>query len=390
MEVLELIERISNGEDSYTQFKSEIKNKDSLALELIAFSNAEGGILIIGVDDKTNEIVGISDNDIRHLNQLLGNVIRDNIEPLIYPLIEIKKVHDKKVVIIKVSKGNNKPYCNKNGLYYTKAGSDKRQISPEELRRLFAESKVFYADEQEVIGSNITDLNMQLYKSYLEKANKKVFNDLNKNLLDLNFLLENEKIMKNNQLTLAGNLIFGFKPEKFNKLFYVSCCYFDGNDSSVTKYISKRRIYGDFETLYNQATGFIKSHIQNRQENSNFNSNGVPEISYDIIGELVTNALIHRDYFINSSIKIFIFHNRVEIINPGKLINSLTVENIKNGRSISRNPILDSICEYILPYSGYGSGIKRVLEINPNVEFINDIDKEEFKCIIPRSIANKV
>ena len=67
-----------------------------------------------------------------------------------------------------------------------------------------------------------------------------------------------------------------------------------------------------------------------------------------------------------------------------RLIDLLTIENIKNGRSICRNPILDSICENILPYSGYGSGIRRVLQINPNIEFINDIEKEEFKCIIPR------
>jgi len=56
--------------------------------------------------------------------------------------------------------------------------------------------------------------------------------------------------------------------------------------------------------------------------------------------------------------------------------------------SIIRNPILASICKNILPYSGYGSGIKRVLEIDPTVEFINDIEKEEFRCIILRKVKN--
>jgi len=108
------------------------------------------------------------------------------------------------------------------------------------------------------------------------------------------------------------------------------------------------------------------------------------EIDERILTELIVNALVHRDYYINSSIKIFMFNNRVEIISPGKLTNLLTVEKIKNGISIHRNPILNSISKTILPYSGYGSGIKRILSIDPNVEFINDTLKEEFKCIIQR------
>jgi predicted HTH transcriptional regulator len=79
------------------------------------------------------------------------------------------------------------------------------------------------------------------------------------------------------------------------------------------------------------------------------------------------------------------FHNRIEIISPGTLYNSLTVEKIKVGTSIRRNQTLDRICNNILPYTGRGSGIKRVLSINPNVEFINDRELEQFTCIIPRS-----
>lgn len=241
-----------------------------------------------------------------------------------------------------------------------------------------------YADEEIIYDSDISDLNLQIYYRYLEQANRDVYNKLKQGILDLNTLLENEMIMKNNNLTLAGNLIFGLNPQRFNRLFYINCCYFDGNDSFITSYISKKRISGTFERLYDESLSFIKSNLRYRQIEDNFNSNGVLEIDEVVLGELIVNALIHRDYYISSSIKIFIFYNRVEIISPGKLTNSLTIENIKNGRSICRNPILDSICENILPYSGYGSGIRRVLQINPNIEFINDIEKEEFKCIIPR------
>ena len=81
-----LIQRIQNGEDSYTQFKVNITNNDKLAEELVAFSNAKGGLLFVGVSDD-NEIVGLEDDDIRRLNQLIGNVVNSNITPPIYPII---------------------------------------------------------------------------------------------------------------------------------------------------------------------------------------------------------------------------------------------------------------------------------------------------------------
>ncbi len=136
--------------------------------------------------------------------------------------------------------------------------------------------------------------------------------------------------------------------------------------------------------MYKQSLYFLKSHLRKKQIDKNFNTLGKLEIDEVILSELIVNALVHRDYYISSSIKIFMFKDRIELINPGKLTNSLTVEKIKSGISIHRNPILNSISKYILPYSGYGSGIKRVLKIDPEIDFINDIEKEEFKVIINR------
>ncbi|WP_122893474.1 RNA-binding domain-containing protein [Arcobacter peruensis] len=385
METLELIERIGNGEDSFTQFKSNIKNITSLAYELMAFSNAEGGTLIIGVDDKTNDIIGLNDEDIHRLNQLLGNAIRDKVKPLIYPIVEIKLIDSKKILVIEVNKGINKPY-DVDGVYYTKAGSDKRQVSQEELRRLFAESKKLFADEEIVNGTDIGDLNIHVFENYLKKFDASLFQEYENKDLDLKTLLQNSDIMRNDNLTIAGNLIFGKDPQKYNKSFYIDCCYFDGNDIDVTNYIDEKRVYGTFETLYEDSLRFLKANLQSRQQEEDFNSSGVLEIDEIVLSELIINTLIHRDYQINAPIQIFMFHNRIEIISPGKLFNSLTVEKIKLGNTIRRNQTLDRICNVVLPYTGRGSGIRRVIKINPEVEFINDTEKEQFICIIPRKL----
>ena len=96
--------------------------------------------------------------------------------------------------------------------------------------------------------------------------------------------------------------------------------------------------------------------------------------------KVLVNGLLHRDYFINAMIKVFIFEHRVEIRSPGKLPNSLSIPKIRSGLSIHRNPILSSIGQYLLPYSGLESGIQRVERLYPEVEWANDQEKEEF-CV---------
>jgi len=383
METIELIERISNGEDSYTQFKEQAVTAKDLAKEFVAFSNAEGGVIVFGIADD-GEIKGLSTDEIEKIGQLIGNTGQENVKPPIHPLIQNITIDDKKVMVVFVKNGTNKPYKTSSGIFYTKSGADKKIISDEELRRLFAESKRLYADEEIVLGSDISDLNSELFYNFLEKDDIKIYEEVKQGTLSLSGVLENRELLKNEQLTLAGNLIFGLNPQKYNPSFYIDCVYFDGDDISVDKFISKTTVKGSFEKLFNDSLAFVISNLSKKQVNDEFNTEGKLEVDERVLTELIINALVHRDYYINSSIKIFMFHNHIEIVSPGKLTNSLTVDKIKSGISIHRNPILNSICKTILPYSGYGSGIRRALSINPNIEFLNDINKEEFKCIILR------
>jgi ATP-dependent DNA helicase RecG len=105
---------------------------------------------------------------------------------------------------------------------------------------------------------------------------------------------------------------------------------------------------------------------------------------------IIGNAFVHRDYFVSAPIRVFVFVDRVEIISPGHLPNNLTVENIKAGNSNSRNPVLASFANQILPYRGYGSGILRALENYPSIDFIDDRDGNLFRCIIRRGQAGKI
>lgn len=383
MQTLEILERIQRGEDSTTQFKQDITDANRLAEELVAFSNAEGGVLLIGVADD-GVIVGLDDAQISRINQLVSNTASENVKPPIYPLTDILAIHGKRLIAASIRKGDSKPYQTSKGFYLTKSGSDKRRMSPDELRRLFAESHRLFADEEALENSDITDLNAESFYAFLDADNQEVYEDLKHGKLELGNVLQNLGLLRDTHLTLAGNLIFGKTPYRFSPSFYMDCVNFDGDDVDVDNFIAKSTIKGSLRQQYDGSMQFLQNNLRRISVTEGFNAQTRLEIDERVLGELLVNALVHRDYYIQSSVKVFVFRSRVEIVSPGKLPNSLTVEKIKSGLSVHRNPILNSVCKSVLPYSGYGSGIKRVLRLNPAVTFHNDLDKEEFRCVIPR------
>lgn len=82
---------------------------------------------------------------------------------------------------------------------------------------------------------------------------------------------------------------------------------------------------------------------------------------------------------------MFIFDDRVEIINPGNLPDHLTIEKIRVGNSIQRNPILASFtAKGLLPYRGLGTGVRRALQDWPQIEFIDDCEGCLFTSCVQR------
>jgi predicted HTH transcriptional regulator len=134
--------------------------------------------------------------------------------------------------------------------------------------------------------------------------------------------------------------------------------------------------------------GFVLRHIKRVQGAQGVNSLGELEIPKVVFEELIANALIHRDYFVSAPVRLFVFSDRVDIISPGHLPNNLTIENIKNGNSNIRNPILASFATKLLPYRGLGSGIRRAIKAYPDIEFEEDREGNLFKATIRLPASN--
>ncbi|CQR70499.1 Divergent AAA domain protein [Sporomusa ovata DSM 2662] len=381
MEVKKILERIELGEDSTAQFKENITNNASLAEEMVAFSNSIGGMIFVGVRDN-GEIRGLSSEDIRRINNMVSNVASDHVRPPITPLTRTVKVEGKVLLLIDVKAGINKPYCTNNGVYVTKSGADKRRISQEELQRLFQEAQKIYADELIVYNSSIDDIDEKLLSRYYEKEYGQGMADEE---LPPQRIMENLCLTKNDKLTLAGLLLFGKQPQLRRPACMVKAISFVGNEISGTLYRDSEDIKGNITEVFKDSMGFFMRNLHKLQNDKPFNSVGDLEVPKIVLEELLVNALIHRDYFIDAPINIFIFDNRIEIISPGKLPNSISIDNIKHGISVIRNPVITSFAVKLLPYRGIGSGIVRALKCYPKIEFENDRLAERFKVTITRA-----
>ena len=383
MEESKLFELIQKGESSLVQFKERLPHPDSLAQEMVAFSNTKGGLIIIGVDDKTGALNGLSFNEIQQTNQQLVNVASQSVYPPIIISTETVNVCGENLIVVEITNGIGKPYKDRLGGIYMKNGSDKRRVtSNDEIARLLQSSKSLFADEMQVFGTSIEDIDEESYKFFLIRKYSKQPEDLGIKLIQS---LENLNLMKDGVLTLSGLLFFSKNRSKYRPQFSVQCVSVDAATLLDSSFIDNEASFdGSISQVFDQTITFINRNLKKVPVTNSFNSHTVWEIPYEVFEELIVNSLIHRDYFISSTIKVLLFCDRIEIVSPGKLPNSLTLENVKSGVSISRNPIMQTIAQHVLPYKGLGTGVMRAISFYPDIEFKNDVDKEQFIAIIKR------
>ncbi len=388
MEAIELIEIITRGEDSYSQFKENITNPASFAGDLVAFSNSNGGRIIIGVDDE-GVIAGLTKDDIRRLNQLISNASTNLVHPSINPVTEnILTSAGLIVMVVTVPEGISKPYSDNQGVFWVKSGADKRRVtSREEIQRMFQSVDLVHGDEIPVEGTTSSDIDSEHFNIFFEKAyGESVNSTIEKSNMSINQLLNNLGLAHVSALNLAGLMIFGKHPQRYRPAFVLKAVSFVGNDPAGEHYRDSQDIEGCLRDLYRGTMSFLARNLRYTQNSKGFNTQGEPEIPTAALEELIVNMLLHRDYFISAPWRVMIFDDRVELISPGALPNSITVENIKNGVSMIRNPLLASFAtkDDELPYRGIGTGIRRALAVVSDLELESDSNRNLFTARIHR------
>ena len=373
----ELIELCSLGESTTVQYKLEFTTPKQIAEELVAFANTRGGIIVFGVEDKTGKMLGLTYEQVQYISRELGNTANNLVRPVIYIDIETIKHNDLNFIVAYVKSGADKPYKDLSGNIWVKQGADKRRVTENaEIRRLLQNSHQYEADADGVDGTTEDDIDTKALDSYFSHVYNRRIDEFN---MPRKSVLRNAHITDDlGRLTIAGLMYFAKDPQLFRPQHCIKAVWFYGNEIGGTEYRDSRDITGTIPEMYDEAVRWIKSCLNRPQNGQSFNSVGVLEISEVVLEELVQNALVHLDLLKPAAVRLLVFDNRIEIVNPGCLPDGQTVDEMLLGNSDPRNRLLAQFGSNTMPYRGLGSGIPRVMATGNDVELIDRPDGNQF------------
>lgn len=358
MDWLEIVERIHKGENLHTEFKQGPVRPDDLAAELVAFANTDGGWLIFGVTDD-RELLGIEDPD--RLAQQVDQVACQNCEPPLTVLQEtVTTPEGKTLLVVRVPKGDLRPYRTRRGYYFIRTSSGKRRASRQELLRLFQAAESFFYEETLVLRATLTDLDLEAFRKFQERVVGDISADDRRLLVNWKLVREYEG---NLYPTVAAVLLSGREPQRFIPYAYVSAVRIPGEDTAGEP-SDVKRIEGRLFTMLEDTARFLHLHLQIPHKIKGFQPEAQPELPETALREVVVNALVHRDYTIHAPIRIFILDDRVEVRSPGMLPNTVTIEMIKDGMAhVLRNPLLYTFFLKAGYVTDTGNGLRRAIQM---------------------------
>ena len=367
----ELLEIIANGEHSGVEFKRDTLHNHDLAKALVAFSNLEGGMMLLGVDDDRT-IAGLTRDT---LEEWVMTACRDKIRPGIIPFFEtIRNVQPgKDVAIVRVPRGidvHSQWHHNRN-TYYIRVGTQNREPTPQELSRLFQQRGSFRADLRPVSGATMTDLDHRRLRDYFGRIRQQDVPD-DDDVTGWQTLLINTEIMVEEGVTLSGMLLFGTAPNRFLPQAGIDAAAFPETEKD---YAANERatLRGPMTPLMDMKgtvleTGLVEQALAFIRRNTPVTAileDGArrverPAYPVEAVREAVVNALIHRDYLLaHTDIELAIYRDRMEIISPGKLPNGITPNHMRAGTRAARNQLLKEVMRDYGYLEHMGMGVPR-------------------------------
>ena len=368
----ELLELIRNGENSGVEFKRDVIQNHDLARELVGFANFQGGMVLLGVEDD-GSISGITRDNIE---EWVMTACRDKVRPGLIPFYEVVKDAEpgKDVAAVRVSRGFDVQtlWHNNKNAYYIRVGTQSREPSPEELRRLFQQRGTFRAELRPVSGAVFADLDLRRLKNYFVGVRQQGV-PADYETAGWATLLFNTEIMVEDGITVSGMLLFGRTPNRFLPQAGIDAAAFPGNSKD---YGARERspLRGPLTPLLNdadeiveaglveQALAFVQRNtaVVGQLEEGGARREDVSAYPREAVREAVVNALVHRDYLLSSTdIELTIYDDRLEIVSPGRLPNGITPARMLTGCRAARNQLIKDVMRDYRYLENSGMGVPR-------------------------------
>ena len=345
-------ERISDqlgaGEDGQAEFMPLRFNDqgetstdvEERAGKLVGFANAEGGVVFLGVDD-SGVAHGIPPEKLDAIERRLLSVATDNCDPPVRlvvrkALLPGDEECDRRILLAHVLSGLD-VHRTSGGRYYTRVGSTRRDLTPSELARLFQQrGRAYVFDEQPVLAAAVKDLNRHRLEAFFGRSPAIPWLDL---LRNTRVTFRDEDGV--DRPTVAGLLAFATVPTDFLASGSIDAACYRGTRLSSDALVHAERLAGPVPDQIDAGVAFVARFMQSSPDTGS-STGTVPTYDLDVVDEAIVNAVAHRDYAIaGSKIRLFVFTDRLELYSPGKLPNTVSIDDMPY-RTSTRNQLLVS------------------------------------------------
>ena len=355
-------QRLVLGEDSRWEFKQvefagsrlTSPSRDDLADEMIAFANANGGALLLGVTDD-GHLQGLSREQMAAINNLIVEVRTDSIEPALRIDVNHREVDGKALVVVDVPRGDS--LHERRGRSWIRVGASKRPLTGDERMRLAqrrAQARYLWYDRQTVPNTGFETLSEQLWESLLSVA---AAAEPIRGLANMRLLARDEADVL--RATVAGVLLCAKTPQQWLPQAVITATHYRGKDRA-SEQLDAQEIEGPLPSQIADGMKFVARNMRVAARKSPAREN-IPQYSTTAVFEALVNAVAHRDYSITSRrIRLSMFSDRLEIDTPGQLPNGMTIESMHASQA-TRNETIASVFGRIPVGDVPGSAHRRYL-----------------------------
>ncbi len=342
-----VLAEIKKGEGQEVEFKRSFQ-KEVIA-SVVAFANAKGGKVFIGVSDN-GEIIGVELQ--KESLQDWINQIKLATSPSVIPDISTEKVEGVTIVIVEVKEYPIKPISYKNR-YLVRHANSNHVMSMEEIANEYLKTKNSSWDYYVDTTQSFNDISLQKVEKFINRVEKNFDKSFDDNPMQI---LQKYGLVRDDKITFGAYLLFV-------KDFCLISGIQAGRFKTPTDIIDSISLNTDILTEIDELMIFVRKHLM-----VEYIITGNPEreerydYPLDAIREIVLNMIVHRDYRDSSDSVIKIFDDRIEFFNPGDLYDNLTIEQLETNdyKSKTRNKLIALMFKECGLIEKYGSGISRI------------------------------
>lgn len=357
MNIQELASLYRQGQSETLAFEIDSIPLNRLAEILAAFANANGGILLLGIDAK-GTVRGVKDPD-AIIEKALAAGLRCE-PPLILPRPENATLEDKPIIIVQVPPGLPHAYGLR-GKYIARAGKKNIALGPRQLRQLLRERGEANFEMLPAPGTSLDDLDETLVSQY---AKSFLETDAPKKDAVLDLLHRRGCITKDGNMwrpTTSGYLLLGKEPQRAFPSAEILLARYAGKQ--MTDEFVREIVRGPLPEQVRRAEAWVVANMRKGSRIDSLQREDRAEYPLPAVREAIVNAVAHRDYAIRGDeIRVMMFSDRIEVYSPGRLPGHVTVENIVDER-FSRNEVIAQVLADMGFIERLGYGIDRMIRM---------------------------